>query len=140
MSKINWKKEVARDFLALGSLPFYAIVTARAVIGIHAVFVYQVVFGLIIFHLLDWGLRKSRGFNSDQHVGRAFLLTFFSSLYYDRLFFAIFAFLLFEGIIISSHYLKTEKQRKTILWGLLFSGLAALTAYLVAQIMPGQFF
>src|SRR3989338_3619595 len=48
----NWKKGIARDVMALGSIPFYFIVIIRAIIGKYAIFVYQLLIAAIILFLL----------------------------------------------------------------------------------------
>ena len=44
----NWKKEVARDIIAFGSIPFFGIVLARALIGPYWEFVYQIIIAFVL--------------------------------------------------------------------------------------------
>ena len=46
----NWLNEIARDSLAIGSIPMFVIVAARASIGNYYTYVYEILFaGLILF-------------------------------------------------------------------------------------------
>ena len=117
----DWKKELARDTIALGSIPFYFIVIIRAVIGQYAIFVYQLLIALIILIILSQIIKKS-----DMHIARCFVLWVFTSLFYNHNLYTAFAFLLWIVVIISSHYLKVKKNViiKGIILGIISSGIA----------------
>ena len=85
----NWKKGIARDVMALGSIPFYFIVIIRAIIGKYAIFVYQLLIAAIILFLLMKIFRKSNA-----HIARGLILVVFTSLFYRDNLYTTFAFLL----------------------------------------------
>ena len=122
---MNWKKEVARDCIALGSIPFYIIVLIRAIIGEYAIFVYQ----LLIAFLILFGL--SRIIKYDVYVARVFILFLFTSLFYEVLLYTSFAFLLWILVIASSWYLKVKKE--LLFKGIVFGLLVGLVSYYFAN-------
>ncbi len=122
---MNWKKEVARDCIALGSIPFYIIVLIRAIIGEYAIFVYQ----LLIAFLILFGL--SRLIKYDVYVARVFILFLFTSLFYEVLLYTSFAFLLWILVIASSWYLKVKKE--LLFKGIVFGLLVGLVSYYFAN-------
>ena len=62
-----WKTEIARDLIALGSIPLYLIVIVRAIIGEYLPFVYQLSIALLLLIILS-----SIAKNFNQHIARAF--------------------------------------------------------------------
>ena len=118
----NWKKEIARDAIAFGSILFYFIVIIRAIIGKHMPFVYQVVAALLILTVLSFIIK-----NSNQHIARAVPLVIFTSLFYNDNLFTLFAVLLFVVMIISAFYIKEKKE--AIVKGISLGLFAALAAY-----------
>ena len=125
----NWKKEVARDTLALGSIPFYFLVVIRAVIGKYAIFVYQVLIAIIVLIVLSKIIK-----NSNLHIARGFVLIVFTSLFYNDLFYTSFVSLLFLVMLISSAYLKEKKSR--IAKGVLLGMVTSLVSYYLAMLLP----
>lgn len=118
---VNWK-EIARDILALGSIPFYFIVIVRAIVGDYAPFIYQLVFALLALFLLCEMNKKA-----NQHIARGLILAVFTSLFYKDTIYTVFAFALLIAMIFSLHYLKTDK--KEILNGLIFGAISSAVSY-----------
>ena len=125
----NWKKEVARDTLALGSIPFYFLVIIRAVIGKYAVFVYQVLIAVIVLFILAKLIK-----NSNLHIARGLVLFVFTSLFYNDLFYTSFVFLIFLIMLVASAYLKEEKAK--IAKGVLLGIITSLISYYLALLIP----
>ena len=50
--KVNWKKETARDIIAIGSVPFYLIVIIRTLVGPFWEFFYQLLIGGTVIFVL----------------------------------------------------------------------------------------
>lgn len=121
----NWKKELARDCIALGSIPFYILVVARVSMLSKPIYLSQFIFAGIIFFLL------STIFKSDIHSGLGFILVVFISLYYDHPLFTIFTILIYFGMIISSFYLKVKS--KEITKGILFGIISTIISYLITS-------
>ncbi len=124
----NWKKEVARDTLALGSIPFYFLVVVRAVIGKYAVFVYQVLIAVIVLFILAKLIK-----NSNLHIARGLVLFVFTSLFYNDLFYTSFVFLIFLIMLVASAYLKEEKAK--IAKGVLLGIITSLISYYLAMLL-----
>ncbi|TKJ17166.1 hypothetical protein CEE44_01365 [Candidatus Woesearchaeota archaeon B3_Woes] len=118
----NWKKEIARDLLALGGIPFYFIVLIRAIIGKYSPFVYQLVITLVVLVILSLIFK-----NSNQHIARGLILVFFTSLFYKDILFTIFASLLWLFMIFSLFYLKVKS--KEIVKGVLFGVISMTMGY-----------
>lgn len=125
----NWKKEVARDCIALGSIPFYFIVIIRAIIGQYAIFVYQLLIALIALSILSLIIKKS-----DMYTARCFILWVATSLFYQHTLYTTFAFLLWILVVISSYYLKVKKS--TIIKGIILGIISVGVAYYLAPFVP----
>ena len=125
----NWKKEVARDCIALGSIPFYFIVIIRAIVGQYAIFVYQLLIALAILIILSLIVKKP-----DMYTARCFILWFFTSLFYRHTLYTAFAFLLWIFVVISSHYLKVK--RNVIIKGIILGIVSSGVAYYLAPFIP----
>ncbi len=123
----DWKKEVARDLIALGSIPFYLIVIIRAIIGEHAIFVYQMLIALIVLTGLGFVVK------ADVYVARSFVICVFTSLFYNHSLFTIFAFILWVLLLVSAYCMDVKRNViiKGIILGIVSSGIAY---YLVALI------
>ncbi|MCH7504726.1 hypothetical protein IID04_03750 [PVC group bacterium] len=124
--KKQWLSECARDLIAFGSIPFLVITIARiSVITVY--YPMQFIISSIIFFILK------TIFRGDLRAGIGFILLGFTSLYYSRLLFAIFAFLVYISLIISLFYLKRDK--KEILKGILLGGISAGMGYLIVRLI-----
>ncbi|MDP7141286.1 MAG: hypothetical protein QF362_00900 [Candidatus Woesearchaeota archaeon] len=128
MKSNKWIKEIARDSIALGSIPFYFILIIRAVIGKYNIFVYQLLIALAVLVGFSFIVKKS-----NMHIARCFVLWMFSSLFYKDTLFTVFAFILWVVVVISSYYLKAKKSAiiKGVLLGLLSSGAAYYLAGMI---------
>ena len=99
---MNWKKELARDFLALGSWVFFVLVIVRLLIlpykwtYINHLYIAG---GLIL--LVDLFLRG----RVDTYISRALVIVFYTSLFYENTLYSIFVKLAFAGLVFSSKYI-----------------------------------
>jgi len=124
----DWKKEVARDTIALGSIPFYFIVMIRAIVGEYMPFVYQLLIAFVVLVVLSFIVKKA-----DMYVARCFVLWVFTSLFYKHSLYTVFAFLLWAFLIVSSHYLKVKKD--VIVKGVILGIVSSLVGYYLAVFM-----
>ena len=124
----NWKKEIARDSLAIGSIPFYILVMIRAVIGQYLIFVYQALIAITVLFILSKIIK-----NSNLHMARAFILVVFTSIFYNDLFYTVFVFLVFIMMLVSCSYLKIKKAE--IGKGILLGIVASLVSYWLAGLI-----
>jgi len=122
---VNWKKEVARDLIALGSIPFYFLVIARSLVGKYFLFTYPLIIGLLFLFLISLFFKK---FNP--YLSRVFVLIVFTILFYNDMIYSIFAIIAGVLLLVSLFYLK--KPKKDIGFGLVFGIIASLIAYYVA--------
>lgn len=124
----NWKKEVARDIIALGGLPFYFLVVIRSVIGEDSSFVAQTAIGILVLLILSVFVK-----NSNQYIARGIILATFSSMYYKSIAYTIFAYLLLFGMGFSLAYLKV--RNKEITKGAVIGGISIVISYLIASLL-----
>ena len=119
---VNWKKETARDILAFGSIVFYLLVIARALIKPYRPFVDQIVIAGIVLLIIFLLFRKF-----DSYISRGLIIVFFASLFYESGLFTIFASLVFIGMLFSSRYLK--KSWNEIIYGLVIGAVCIAIGY-----------
>ncbi len=124
--KKRWNIEIARDIIALGSIPFYIIVVVRAVIGKFSPFVNQLVIALGVLILLSLIVK-----HTDQHIARGFVLFAFISAYYKSTTFTVFSFILWGCMIYSSRILKTNPKR--VFRGVILGVVTAAIAYAITM-------
>ena len=126
--KTSWLKEVARDLLALGSIPFYFLVVIRAVIGKYNIFVYQMLIAALFIFILYFIIK-----NSDLHVARSFAALIFVSLFYKEMFFTFFASLVWILLLVSAYYLK--RNIGLVFRGIAIGSISSLIGYYLASIL-----
>ena len=124
--KKRWSVEIARDIIALGSIPFYIIVIIRAIIGKFSPFVNQLVVAFGILILLSLIVKQA-----DHHIARGFILFAFISAYYESITFTIFSLILWSCMIYSSRILKRNPKR--IFRGVILGVVTAAIAYAITM-------
>ena len=123
----NWKKGVARDLVALGSIPFYILVMARSLVGDHYLFLYQTLIAIIFVHLFGWKLEFNR------HLARIVPLVVFTVMFYNTWKFSVFAIV--AGLLMFGSLFYLKESYKKINFGLLFGVLATLLGYYLAPLI-----
>ena len=126
--KKDWKYEIARDSMAFGSILFYIMIIARSTIGSYSVFVYQLLIALVVLIISSFFLKKA-----NHYIARAFVIVFFTSLFYKDAIFTIFAALLWTFMIIAAFYLKENK--KSVLKGIILGISVTLISYYVSLVV-----
>lgn len=124
----NWKRETARDTLALGSLAFYILVIARALIAPYMNFVYQLVISITTLFILTIFVK-----DYEKHLARGLILTVLISAFYNVKTFTIFAVIIFIALIASSVYLKTKKS--AIVKGIILGIVSTIAGYYSANLL-----
>ncbi len=119
----NWKARTARDFLALGSWVFYALVLARSMVGLYRPFVDQIIVSGVFLILASSVLK-----DFDEYSARMLVLIVFTTIFYESEVFTAFALLSGIGVIISSR--ATKNSWRSIVSGILI-GTAAATMGLI---------
>ena len=125
--KKEWLRELARDFVALGGIPFFILVLVRVSLLERPDYFSQFVIAGVIFILL------MLIFKSDTYSGLGLIVLVFTILYYDQTRFSIFAVLAYFLVIASLFYLKIE--RKNIFKGIFFGAIATIISYYVVQLI-----
>ena len=124
--KKAWLKETARDLWAFGSIPFYFLVVIRAIIGKYNVFIYQMAISAIAVFIL-WFIIK----NSNLHIARAFVIVVFTSMFYNTIFYTIFAVLVWILLLISVYYIK--RKIGCIIRGIIIGVISSFAGYYATQ-------
>jgi len=124
MKSRKWLKELARDIIALGSLPFYLLVIARTVIGVYELFLLQLVTALVVLTAVSFFVK------ANMHIARGFVVFAFTSIFYKHMPFTLFAFAAWILALASVFYLK--KPTKSIIIGVILGVAATAVAYFLA--------
>lgn len=112
----NWKKELARDFIALGGLPFFAIVLIRVYILSQPTYFYQFLIAGGLFFVVYVLLHQSI------YSGLGLIALFFTANHYQDNKYSVFGTLIYFGLLISLNYL--GKDKKKIVWGVVIGAIA----------------
>ena len=100
----NFKKEIARDFLALGSWVFFLLVVGRILIlPTRWPYLYHLI-SIGIFILILEMLVRNR-IKIDYYVSRAVVLAYFTSIFYENFNYNLFVGFALLGLLVSSRYL-----------------------------------
>ncbi len=126
MKKRDWKKNIARDFLALGSWVFYILVVGRALIQPFRPFADRLIIGGILLFAAGIFINKYGGY-----ISRGLVLFIFITMFYNNTTFSIFAIFAFIGLIISSYTL--TKSKKGIILELVIGGVISLLSHHLAR-------
>lgn len=121
-----WLKEQARDLIAFGSIPFLVLTIARVSV---MDFYYPMQF--VLSSSLFFILRLI--FKGDSRAGISFILLVFTSLYYGSLLFAVFAVLVFAGVVVSLLYL--QKEKRDVFAGALLGMFSAGIGYAIVKLI-----
>src|SRR3989338_593690 len=117
-----WLKEIARDLVALGSIPFYLLVVVRSVIGDYYAFVYQMVIAAIAIFVLYFLIK-----DLSLHVARSLVITFFTSLFYKEIIFMTYAAFVWVLLLFAAYYVKRKIGH--VLRGVAIGVLSSLIGY-----------
>ena len=117
-----WLKEIARDLMALGSIPFYFLVIIRAIIGKYSIFVYQMLIAAIVMFILYFIIK-----NSNLHVARSLVIVIFTSLFYKEAVYIIFTALIWLLLLVSAYY--TKRKIDFVIRGVIIGALGFLVGY-----------
>ncbi|MFH0827059.1 MAG: hypothetical protein V1923_04135 [Candidatus Omnitrophota bacterium] len=122
----RWLKEVARDLIALGGIPFLVLTIARVSVPF-SYYPMQFIVSSTLFFILKII------FKADLRAGIGLILSIFISLYYRNALFTVFASLVYAGMVISSFYLK--KEPKQILKGILLGAISTGIGYAIVRLI-----
>jgi hypothetical protein len=122
-------KNIARDFIALGSIPFFILVLVRIWILDQPLYLAQFILAGIFFFGGFLRLRK----NMVLYSGLSLVILFFTGVHYADQRFWIFGSLIYVGLIGGLYYLEYDKNKiwNGVLWGAI---ICFLTNYLFSKI------
>ena len=125
ISKI--KKEVARDIISLGGPVFFILALVRISITANYPYIAKLALAGILFLILMIWLK------ANIHSGLGIIILIFTSIYYDYVYFTIFATAVYGAAIYSLFYLKKNKQEiiKGTLFGLISTGISYYAVSLI---------
>ena len=120
----NWKNELARDLIALGSIPFFLLVLVRIHLLDNPVYSNQFIFSGITFLALFFIFRLNL------YSGLGLIALFFTSMYYADVAFTIFGSIIYLFIIVSLFYLKYDMKK--VFLGILAGAIGIGVGYVLA--------
>ena len=118
----NWKKETARDLIALGSIPFLILVIVRVAMVANFKIIFHVIVATGLVYISSLKFKKI-----NHHLARMMILIIFTSYYYASYLYTVFAILVGIGATYGTHtYLKQKKTLFSVVIGLISSILSYL--------------
>ena len=118
------RREIARDMMGLGSVPFLLLVLVRVGMVGNFLEFFHILVAVTLFALVG---AKWRGLH--YHTGRIVILAIFTSIFYDDVYYAVFAVLVGAASIGAFvAYLKIDNVFKSVGVGLVCS----LVSYLIS--------
>tara|TARA_Y100000310_G_scaffold345863_1_gene471760 strand:- start:30061 stop:30456 length:396 start_codon:yes stop_codon:yes gene_type:complete len=119
----NWKKEVSRDLMALGSFPFLILVIVRVSLVGNFKIIFNIFAALILAVLISSTIKKL-----NYHSVNLTILIIFTSIFYASYTYAIFATITyFTAIYGINKYLK----KKNVYLSVLAAILCSIISYLI---------
>lgn len=119
------KKEFARDFIAIGGIPFFLLVIIRTLLIGKTYYPMQFVIAGAIFLVLMYF------FKANLYAGISLIILVFTSLYYGSLGFVIVGGLFYLILVAFLFYLK--EGRKEIVKGILFGAISSVASYYIVS-------
>ena len=129
MKRKNLLREIARDFIALGSPVFFILVIARIYLLSNFEYLSQFIIAGVLFFILIFL------FKGNLYSGLGLIVLVFTTLFYNNLKFSIFAILVYLGLMVSMIYLKTDKEK--IFKGVLAGAISTVISYFTVDFIFG---
>ncbi|MEK6760424.1 MAG: hypothetical protein AABX93_00715 [Nanoarchaeota archaeon] len=127
MNLLKIKKEIARDIISLGGPVFFILALVRISITANYPYLSKIALaGILFLALMFW-------FKANLHSGLGIIILIFTSIYYNYVYFTIFAGAIYCTAIYSLFYLK--KNKKEIIKGILFGLISIGISYYVVNLI-----
>ncbi len=123
-----WLMELARDLLALGSIPFYFLIFIRVLILKESILIYQLAAAAISIFAIHFIIK-----DANLHIARSFAALVFVNFVYKEKIFGIFSVLVWIFVLISARYLK--KSTNSIIKGIIVGAVSYLIGYFIAPLL-----
>lgn len=121
-----WHSEIARDIISLGSIVFYSLVIARALVGpFWSFFTFLFSAALVLF--ITYLIYKE----FESYLARGIILSIGTIFFYSEFIFTIFASVVYILMVASSYLLGNSILK--IIKGIAFGLLATLAGYLITN-------
>ena len=122
------RREMARDLMGLGSVPFTLIVVVRVAMVGNFLELFHILASVALFALAGRVIKDLH-----YHTGRIIIMAIFTSVFYDDVYFTVFAAVIAIGSVVSfARYLDTGKIYTSA--GL--SLFCSLASYLISLPLP----
>ncbi|MBW2992323.1 hypothetical protein KY345_03855 [Candidatus Woesearchaeota archaeon] len=118
------KKEIARDMMALGGIPFLILVLVRIIMVQNYGEGFQIVFAIALFHLLSIKVK-----DMNFHAGVLPILAIFTSIFYEEWLYVIFAGLI---TILALYGMKNYLKIKGAYKSAVIAVICSITSYLIS--------
>ena len=122
---MDWKKEVARDLMALGSIPLAILVVARAATVENFQVVFNIIVAIALLYLISFRLK-----NIEHHSAIIIILAIFTTLFYASYFYAVFVIV----VVITALYAIKVQLKKAHVYRSVLLGLACSAVSYLAEI------
>lgn len=119
MGKKDWKREAARDVLALGSWVFYFLVIGRALIKPYRPFADQVIIAGMVLIILGFVLK-----DSENYIARGLVLVVLTGIFYGSFIYNVFVGIVFLMMLFCSFFIGNSIWR--IVKGAIVGGVSVL--------------
>ena len=120
----NWKKETARDLMALGSIPFVILVLVRAVTVENFRMLFYMVVAVLLLYLISFKMK-----DIEHHTARLVIVGIFLTIFYASYVFAVFALLVGITALYGLRvHLKKERVYRSAFLGVVCSVISYLIA------------
>ena len=125
---MNKLKEAARDLISFGSVAFFMIILARALIGPYWDFACQMALAFVILLLLSFLFKRS-----DMYSARSLIVAVFTSIFYQDAKFTVFVGLMWVLIVVTLIY--SNVKLKEIIKGVVLGAFSSAVAYYLISSM-----
>jgi len=116
------RQEIARDLMGFGSVPFLLLVVVRVAMVGNFLELFHIVVAVVLLGLVSVWVKPI-----NFHTARIVILVIFTSIFYEDLYYAVFASLIgLTAIFGFIKYLKKERVILSLMLGLLCSGASYL--------------
>ncbi len=120
-------KDISRDLMALGSIPFLLLVLIRIWIADNYMQFSQIIIGAVLIFAVSLVFKKN-----DNYSALIIVLSVFTSIFYNEMEFTIFASIVGLVSLFAMHYL----GRKNVLYGVIIGIISSALSYIISGYLP----
>src|SRR3989344_3648769 len=120
-------KDISRDLMALGSIPFLLLVLIRIWIADNYMQFSQIIIGAVLIFAVSLVFKKN-----DNYSALIIVLSVFTSIFYNEMEFTIFAGIVGLISLVGMYYL----GRKNVLYGIIAGTISSIISYVISGYLP----